>query len=140
MRVVRSVAVVGLVLASEVLAIASFPIWSLSVSDGEWLPFVVGSAALLVWMHAATPSGWLGGRFVTPVVRAVLYCLAVVAVWTAGHHVLAVVQSCLFLAASELTRVPGVHEVLDRVYHRAPAARDDLASRARLPVDSVDSV
>ena len=94
----------------------SYPIWSSSVTNGDWLPYAIGLAGLVVWLQVASPVGHLSGPVITPVARAVLYGLAVVAVWDAGHHTLAVVEACVFVAASELSRVPGVQEMIARAH------------------------
>jgi len=40
----RNVAIVALVFISEVLAMGSYPIWSRSVANGDWLPYAIGIA------------------------------------------------------------------------------------------------
>ena len=116
MRKSGTVAIVALVFISEVLAIGSYPIWSSSVTSSDWLPYVIGLAGLVVWLQIASPGGRLSGPVFTPMARAVLYGLAVVAVWDAGHHTLAIVEACIFVAASELSRVPGVQEMIARAH------------------------
>ena len=119
MRKSGTVAIVALVFISEVLAIGSYSIWSSSVTSSDWLPYAIGLAGLVVWLHTASTVGHFSGPVFTPVARAVLYGLAVVAVWDAGHHTLAVVQACVFVAPSELSRVPGVQEMIARAHGMA---------------------
>ncbi len=77
---------------------------------------MIGLAALVVWRQLARPGGRLSGPVFTPVARAICSALAVVAVWVAGHQTLAIVEACIFVAASELSRVPGVQEMIARAH------------------------
>ena len=53
---------------------------------------------------------------VTPAARALMYGAGRRRRWVAGHHTLAIVQACIFVAASELSRVPGVQEMIARAH------------------------
>ncbi len=89
MRKSGTVAIVALVFISEVLALGSYVHLGTRAASSEWLPSRSVLAGLVVWRQIASPVGRFSGPVFTPVVRAVLYALAVVAVWDAGHHTLA---------------------------------------------------
>ena len=71
---------------------------------------------VLIWREFISPGGRFIGPVVTPAARALMYGVAVVAVWDAGHHTLAMIQAVVFVAASELSRVPGVQEMIARAH------------------------
>ena len=126
MRTSRNVAIVVLVFFSEVLALGSYVLWVREQSSSEWLPIAAMLAGIVVWGRLARHIGRFSGPVFTPVARAALFTLAVVAVWDAGHHTLGMVQAVVFVAAAELSRVPGVQEVIARA-HRIGAG-DSVAS------------
>ncbi len=131
MRKSRTVAIVALVFIAEVLALGSYVLWVREQSSSEWLTVAAMFAAIVVWGQLARPIGRFSGLVFTPVVRAVLFTLAVIAVWDAGHHTLGMVQACVFIAAAELSRVPEVQETIGRAH----AARV-MRSRSTVPVPS----
>ena len=130
MRKSRTVAIVALVFISEVLALGSYVIWAREQTSGEWLWIAMMFAAIVVWGQLARPIGPFSGPVFTPVASAVLFVLAVIAVWDAGHHTLGMVQACIFIAAAELSRVPGVQEMIERAH---PIGAEDRVEAVKQP-------
>jgi len=104
-----------LVFASEVLAIASFALWGSSVTDSRWAPHALLLAGLVVW-NLVVPRGG-----VAPVL---LYALALLAVFAAGHPTWGLVQAGVFVLALTLARLPEVQGLIarDRGVGREPSA------------------
>jgi hypothetical protein len=96
---------VVVVFVSEVLALGSFSLWGSSVSDSWWVPYALLLAGLVVWNLVASRGDGA---------RVVLYALALLAVFAAGHPTLGLVQAGVFVAALTLARLPDVQEMIAR--------------------------
>ena len=114
MRKSWTVGAAVLVFISEILAIGSFGIWAHSVTDKSWVPYALLGAGLVAWSLFAFPWSRFGGTMVSPVARVLLYGLALLAVFAAGHPPLGLVETGIFVAALALARQPEVLAVISR--------------------------
>jgi hypothetical protein len=105
MRKSWAVLAVVVVFVSEVLALGSFALWGSSVTDSWWVPYALLLAGLVVW-NLVAPRG--------EGAQVVLYVLAFVAVFAAGHPTLGLVQAGVSVVALTLARLPDVQEMLAR--------------------------
>ena len=100
MRKAGTVAIVALVFISEALALGSFMIWGFAKSDHWALPLALLITMVVIWREVISPGGRFIGAVTTPTALALMYGVAVVAVWDPGHHTLAMIQAVVFVAAS----------------------------------------
>jgi len=130
MRKSWAVAAAVVVLISEVLAIGSFGIWAHSVTDKSWVSFALLGAGLVAWTLFAFPWSRFGGPIVSPSARLLLYGLALLAVFAAGHPALGLVETGIFVVALALARQP---EVLAVILRADRMGRSDRADRSTDP-------
>ena len=114
MRKPWAVAAAVVVFISEILAVGSFMLWGSSVSDSWWVPYALLLASLVVWNQVALRA---------EAARVVLYALAILAVFAAGHPTLGLVEAGVFVVALTLARVPEVQALITRA--RGVATTDD---------------
>ena len=73
-----------LVFVDEVLALAAAAVWG-SWAGGPALAVVAGLAVVAVWWAFASPKAPYGSVVVRPVVKALVFGLASLGLWQAGH-------------------------------------------------------
>lgn len=96
-----------LVFVDELLAVAAAAVWGGHVA-GAWLAVVMGLSTVLVWFLFASPKARYGGPVVRPVTKALVFTLASVGLWAAGHHALAVVLFAYSVVINGLAQLPSV--------------------------------
>ena len=73
-----------LVFVDEVLAVAAAAVWG-AWAGGPVLAVAAGLAVVAVWWAFASPKAPYGGAVARPVVKALVFGLASLGLWQAGH-------------------------------------------------------
>jgi hypothetical protein len=77
--------VLALVFVDEVLAMIALGVWGWA-SEPRWLlVWLLPLTAMLAWFLFASPKARYGGRGVRPLVKVLVFGLASLALWDAGH-------------------------------------------------------
>jgi hypothetical protein len=100
--------VLALVFVDELLAMTALGVWGWSASPRwllVWLLPLLGCAA---WFFLASPKAPYGGPVVRPVVKVVVFGLASLALWGAGHPGWAVALLVFSAVVNGLALLPGV--------------------------------
>ena len=80
-------AVLTLVFADELAAMAAFGVWGWQVGTPRWLLVVLlPLAAMTAWWLFASPKARYGSRGRREVAKVLVFGLASLALWDAGHH------------------------------------------------------
>lgn len=104
--------VLALVFVDEVLAVVAAAVWGAHVS-GPLLAVGVAVAVVVVWFLFASPKARYGGPVVRPVVKALVFTLAAVGLWVAGHTGWAVAFLVFSIVVNALAQLPTVRETAD---------------------------
>jgi hypothetical protein len=96
-----------LVFVDELLAIAAAVVWGNHAAN-VWLGLGAGLLTVLVWFLFASPKARYGGPVVRPLVKALVFTLASIGLWTSGHHVLAVALFVFSAVVNGLAQLPSV--------------------------------
>jgi hypothetical protein len=104
--------VLALVFVDELLAMAAFGVWGWQVGTPRWLLVIVlPLLAMIVWGLFASPKARLGGGLRRPVAKVVVFGLACLALWDAGHHGWAIALLALSVAVNASAQAPRIAEV-----------------------------
>jgi hypothetical protein len=76
--------VLALVFLDELLVMAALAVWG-AWAGAWWLAVVAALAGVLVWFLFASPKAPYGGAVVRPVVMKLVFGLASLGLWQAGH-------------------------------------------------------
>jgi hypothetical protein len=105
-------AVLALVFLDEVAAMVAFGVWGWQVGSPRLLLVIVlPVAAMTAWSLYASPKARYGGHGRREVVKVVVFGLASLALWDAGHHGWAVALLVFSAAINALALHPRVREV-----------------------------
>ena len=99
--------VLTLVFVDELLAVAAAVVWGQHAANG-WLGIGLGLLTVLVWALFASPRARFGGAIVRPVTKVLVFSLASVGLWAAGHHGLAVLLFVFSAVVNALAQLPSV--------------------------------
>lgn len=99
--------VLFLVFVDELLAVAAAAVWG-DHAGNAWLAVGMALLTVLVWFLFASPKARYGGRSVRPVTKVLVFTLASVGLWTAGHHALAIALFVFSLVINALAQLPSV--------------------------------
>lgn len=99
--------VLFLVFVDELLAISAAATWG-EYRSGTLL--AVGMALLTVaaWWLFASPKAPYGGRAIRPVVKVLVFSLASLGLWDAGHQTLAVAYFVFSIVINALAQLPSI--------------------------------
>ena len=111
--------VLALVFVDELLAMAAFGVWGWASSPAWLLVWTLPLAAMLVWFLFASPKAPYGGPVVRPVVKVLVFGLAALALWDAGHPDWAVGFLVFSLVVNGLAMLPAIQRLVPE-----PSARD----------------
>jgi hypothetical protein len=100
-------AVLALVFVDELLALAALAVWG-DHADGIPLAVGVSVAFVIVWFLFAAPTARFGGRIVRPAVKVIVFGLACLGLWAAGHAALAVGLLIFSAAINVLAQLPKI--------------------------------
>lgn len=103
--------VLFLVFVDEVLAIAAAVDWG-THQGGGWLGVGAGLLTVLVWYVFASPRARLGGRYVRPATKVLVFSLATAGLWASGHHALALAFLAFSVVVNALTQLSSVQALI----------------------------
>ncbi len=104
--------VLGLVFLDELAAMAAFGVWGWQVASPSALWVVVlPLAAMAAWWLFASPKARYGGRGLREVVKVVVFGLASLALWEAGHHGWALALLAFSVVVNAAALHPRIREV-----------------------------
>jgi hypothetical protein len=100
--------VLSLVFVDELLAVAAFAVWGWD-QDARWLlVWLLPLAAMTAWFLFASPKAQYGGRLRRPVVKVIVFALASLALWDAGHQTWAVALLTFSVVVNALAQIPAI--------------------------------
>lgn len=99
--------VLALVFLDEVLAAVAAGIWG-AYAGGAWLAVLAPVVLVGVWWAFASPKARWGGPVARPVVKVLVFGLAGVGLWVAGHHGWAVAFLVFSAVVNGLAQLPSV--------------------------------
>ena len=103
--------VLALVFVDELLAMIAFGVWGWSSSPGWLLVWLLPLAAMLAWFLFASPRARYGGSVVRPVVKVVVFGLASLALWDAGHPGWALALLAFSVVVNALAQLPAIRDL-----------------------------
>lgn len=98
--------VLALVFVDEVLALGALGVWGASQPGGWLLVWLLPLAGILVWNFFASPKAAYGGPVVRPVAKVVVFGLACLALWDAGHPGWALALLVFSVLVNALAQLP----------------------------------
>lgn len=117
-------AVLALVFVDEVLAAVAAAVWGSSES-GVLLAIAMVVVVIAVWWAFASPKAPLGGPVVRPVTKVLVFGLAGLGLWAAGHHGWAVALLVFSVVVNGLALLPSIQALVTE----AEAVRGDAGGR-----------
>lgn len=106
--------VLALVFLDELLVMAAFGVWGWQ-HDPRWLlVWALPSAAMAAWYLLASPKAPLGGPLVRPLAKVVVFGLATVALWDAGHEGWAIALLAFSVVVNGLALLPSVRVLVEQ--------------------------
>jgi hypothetical protein len=105
-------AVLALVFVDEVLAAVAAAVWGQHVA-GPLLAALMVLAVVAVWWTFASPKAPLGGPILRPVVKVLVFGLAGVGLWVAGHHGWAVAFLVFSVVVNGLAMLPAIRALVE---------------------------
>jgi len=104
--------VLGLVFADELLAAAAAGVWGHHTA-GAWLAVVAVVVFVACWWAFASPKARYGGPVRRPVVKVIVFGLASLGLWVAGHHGWALGLLVFSAVINGLAQLPVVRRQVD---------------------------
>ena len=101
----------ALVFLDELLAMAAAAVWGAS-AGGPLLAVVMPVLVVAVWALFASPKAPLGGPVVRPVVQVLVFGLASLGLWDAGHPGWALAMLVFSVVVNALGLLPGVRALV----------------------------
>lgn len=99
--------VLALVFVDEVLAAVAAGVWG-RYAAGWPLAVIAPLVVVAVWWAFASPKAPYSGPVVRPVVKVLVFGLATVGLWVAGHHTAAVWFLVFSVVVNALAQLPGI--------------------------------
>jgi hypothetical protein len=105
--------VLALVFVDELLVMVAFGVWGWA-HDPRWLlVWLLPVAAMAVWYLLASPKAPYGGPVVRPATKVVVFGLATLALWDAGHEDWAVALLVFSVVINGLALLPSVRVLVE---------------------------
>lgn len=109
--------VLSLVFLDELLAMAAFGVWGWHAAP-SWAPawllvWLAPLLAMAAWFLLASPKAQHGGPVSRPVTKVVVFGLASLALWSAGHHGWALALLAFSVVVNGLAQLPGVRALTE---------------------------
>src|SRR3954454_8307242 len=112
--------VLALVFLDELLAMAGLAVYGWSTSL-PWLSvWLLPLLGMLAWLLFASPKARFGSPVVRPVVKVLVFGLASLGLWAAGHHSLAVALLVFSVVINGLALLPSVRVLVGFSATRSP--------------------
>lgn len=100
--------VLALVFVDELLAVAAFGLWGWD-QDARWLwVWLLPLVAMAAWFLVASPKARYGGPLRRPVVKVLVFGLASLALWDAGHGAWAAALLVFSVVVNALAQIPAI--------------------------------
>ncbi|MEO5983773.1 MAG: DUF2568 domain-containing protein [Pedococcus sp.] len=103
--------VLALVFLDEVLAAVAAGVWG-QHAGGPPLTVAASLAVVAAWWAFASPKARFGGPVVRPVVKVLVFGLASLGLWVAGHHGAAEALLVFSVVVNALAQLPGVRALV----------------------------
>ncbi|WP_161988630.1 DUF2568 domain-containing protein [Pedococcus bigeumensis] len=103
--------VLALVFVDELLAAAAAAVWG-NHESGVLLAIVMALVVVAVWWIFASPKAPLGGPVVRPVTKVLVFGLASLGLWGAGHHGWAVTFLVFSVVVNGLALLPSIQALV----------------------------
>lgn len=103
--------VLGLVFVDELLVMAAFGVWGWQASPGWLLVCLLPLVAMTAWFLFASPKARYGGPVVRPVVKVVVFGLASLALYDAGHPAWALALLVFSVVINALAMIPSIRDL-----------------------------
>ena len=100
--------VLALVFLDELLAMAAVGVWGWHAPARWLLVWVLPLAAMTVWFFFASPKARYGGRVVRPIAKIVVFGLASLALWGAGHATWAIAMLVFSIVVNAVAQIPAI--------------------------------
>lgn len=106
--------VLALVFVDELLAVAAFGVWGWDRSPRWLLVWLLPLLAMTVWFLLASPKAPYGGPLVRPLAKVVVFGLACLALWDAGHEDWAVALLVFSVVVNGLAQLPSIRVLAEQ--------------------------
>jgi hypothetical protein len=107
--------VLSLVFVDELAAMAAFGVWGWQVGSPRWLLVVLlPLLAMTAWWLFASPKARFGSGGRREVVKVLVFGLASVALWDAGHHGWAIALLVFSVVVNGLALLPSIKAVAEQ--------------------------
>ncbi len=103
--------VLALVFVDELLAMIAFGVWGWETSPRWLLVWLLPLIAMAAWFLLASPKARYGGRVVRPVTKVVVFGLACLALWDAGHPTWALALLAFSVVVNALAQIPSIRDL-----------------------------
>jgi hypothetical protein len=103
--------VLALVFVDELLAMAALGVYGWSASPQWLLVWLLPLLGMLAWLLFASPQARFGSPLVRPVVKVLVFALASLGLWAAGHHELAVALLVFSAVVNGLAMIPAIRDL-----------------------------
>jgi uncharacterized protein DUF2568 len=103
--------VLALVFLDELLAMAGLGVYGWSTSARGLLVWLLPLLGMLAWFLFASPKARFGSPVIRPVVKVLVFGLASLGLWAAGHHSLAVALVVFSAAVNGLAMIPAIRDL-----------------------------
>ena len=103
--------VLALVFVDELLAATAAAVWG-NHEGGVLLAVVMALVVVAVWWTFASPKAPLGGPVVRPVTKVLVFGLAGLGLWAAGHHGWAVAFLAFSVVVNGLALLPWIQALV----------------------------
>ena len=103
--------VLALVFVDEVLAAVAAAVWG-NHAGGLLLAVVMPVVVIAVWWTFASPKAPRGGPVVRPVTKVLVFGLAGIGLWAAGHHGWAVAFLVFSVLVNALAQLPQIRALI----------------------------
>lgn len=107
--------VLALVFLDELLATAAFGVWGWEASPRWLLVWLLPLLAMSAWALVASPKAPYGGPVVRPFVKVVVFGLACLALYDAGHGAAALALLVFSIVVNALAALPSVSRLAESV-------------------------
>ena len=103
--------VLALVFVDELLAAAAAAVWG-HHAGGVLLAIVMPLVVIATWWTFASPKAPLGGPVVRPVTKVLVFGLAALGLWAAGHHAAAAAFLAFSVVVNGLALLPSIQALV----------------------------
>jgi Protein of unknown function (DUF2568) len=103
--------VLALVFVDELAAMAAYGVWGWQETPRLVLVWLLPLLAMLVWFFFASPKARYGGPVVRPVAKVLVFGLATLLLWDAGHPVWSLGLLVFSVVVNGLAMVPAIRDL-----------------------------